>query len=103
MAACDLDCISNALVVDQSLPPQFDLHSNQITQWRSQLLENVAEVFGGTESDPPPVDVRALQAKLREPTLENTSSRERAQQRGMAERKAMIVCCFCPAMPPVWA
>ena len=29
------------------LVPQFDVHPNQITQWRSQLLEGAAGVFGG--------------------------------------------------------
>ena len=28
------------------LAQQFDVHPNQITQWRSQLLEGVAAVFG---------------------------------------------------------
>ena len=29
------------------LAQQFDLHANQITQWRNQLLEGAADVFGG--------------------------------------------------------
>jgi transposase len=29
------------------LAQQFDVHANQITQWRSQLLEGAADVFGG--------------------------------------------------------
>ena len=28
------------------LAQQFDVHSNQITQWRSQLLEGATAVFG---------------------------------------------------------
>ena len=53
------------------LAQQFDLHPNQITQWRSQLLENAAGAFGGAEPGPPPVDVKALHAKIGELTLEN--------------------------------
>jgi len=36
------------------------VHANQITQWKSQLLERAASVFGGeTESAAnPPVDLK---------------------------------------------
>jgi len=53
------------------LAQQFDVHPNQISQWRSQLLDNAAGVFGSSEPGPPPVDLKALHAKIGELTLEN--------------------------------
>jgi transposase len=58
------------------LAQQFDVHANQITQWRSQLLEGAADVFGGearAEPSPPAVDVKTLHAKIGQLTLENDS------------------------------
>jgi transposase len=55
------------------LAQQFDVHANQITQWRSQLLEG-ADVFGGdsrAEPSAPTVDVKTLHAKIGQLTLEN--------------------------------
>src|ERR1019366_580666 len=52
----------------------FDIHPNQITQWKAQLQEGAAEVFGsGGVAGPatPSVDVKALHAKIGELTLEN--------------------------------
>ena len=56
------------------LAQQFDVHANQITQWRSQLLEGAADVFGGEarrNRRPPAVDVKTLHAKIGQLTLEN--------------------------------
>ncbi len=51
---------------------QFDVHPNQITQWRRQLLGGAAGVFGDTvkAETVPAVDVKSLHAKIGELTLE---------------------------------
>jgi transposase len=56
------------------LVPQYDVHPNQITAWKSQLVEAAAGLFGsgGVASDPPAaIDVKTLHAKIGELTLEN--------------------------------
>jgi transposase len=58
------------------LAQQFDLHPNQIKQWKDQLLDGAEDVFGGSgkgvrEAEPSPIDVKTLHAKIGELTLEN--------------------------------
>jgi len=56
------------------LAQQFDIHPNQITQWKAQLLDGAAGVFGSesrTDGNGPAVDVTGLHAKIGELTLEN--------------------------------
>ncbi len=51
----------------------FDVHANQITQWRRQLLEGANGVFESEGSSAPaePIDVKTLHAKIGELTLVN--------------------------------
>ena len=51
---------------------KHDVHPNQVTEWRRQLIERAAGVFGGaTASQAPPVDLKALHAKIGQLALEN--------------------------------
>ena len=55
------------------LAQHFDLHPNQITQWKAQLLAGAAGVFGSEargERAGPAADLTVLHAKIGELTLE---------------------------------
>ena len=57
---------------DKTLAQRFDVHPNQITEWKRQLSERGADVGGGgTASTGPPVDLKSLHAKIGQVTLEN--------------------------------
>ena len=56
------------------LSQQFDVHPNQIKQWKDLLLEGASGVFGGeakSDAAAPAVDVKTLHAKIGELALEN--------------------------------
>jgi len=67
-----LAAIKGELTLAQ-LAEHFDVHPNQITQWKAQLQESAANVFGpgANGNAQPSVDVKGLHAKIGELTLEN--------------------------------
>jgi transposase-like protein len=54
------------------LAQQFDVHPNQITDWKTRAQEGAAAVFGEDKAEQQiKVDVTRMQAKIGELTLEN--------------------------------
>jgi transposase len=51
------------------LSKQFDVHQNQITDWRKQLLNKAAMAFGADDKEPS-VDLKQLHAKIGQQALE---------------------------------
>lgn len=52
------------------LAEEFDVHPNQISDWKQKMLDSASMVFEGPGKEREP-DLKALHAKIGELTLEN--------------------------------
>ena len=72
------------------LAQHFDVHVNQITNWKAQLLDGAAGVFsagGASPEAPAAVDLKTLHAKIGELALENDFLAGALNKAGMLSAK----------------
>ena len=72
------------------LAQQYDVHPNQITAWKAQLVDSAAEVFGSAIARldaTPVVDVKVLHAKIGELALENDFLSDALSKAGLLSAK----------------
>lgn len=65
-----LDAIRGEKALAESAK-QNDVHANQIVDWKNQLLERAASVFGSESSAEPTVGLKSLRAKIGQLALED--------------------------------
>jgi len=69
------------------LAEQFEVHPNQITDWKRQLQENAPTIFGERREKEKEPDVQRMQAKIGQLALENDFLENALIKAGMLSAK----------------
>ena len=66
---------------------EYEVHSSQILDWKRQLLDGAADVFGAGSRVLPPVDLAPLHARIGQLALENVFSERALTKAGLLSAK----------------
>lgn len=72
------------------LPQRYEVHANQMTSWKAQLVDGPGAVFGGGTAGiaaAPAVDVKMLHTRIGELALENDASSGALSKAGLLSAK----------------
>ena len=66
---------------------EYEVHASQILDWKRQLLEGAADVFGSGSRAAPPVDLAPLHAKIGQLALEHDFCERAPTKAGLLSAK----------------